>query len=504
MATNEFSFEHQEGFQHGELSGQVRLGKFEAHYEEIFAEVIEDGVITLEERARLNKAADALGLDRSRLRNLEEALQAAYEARHNIRIREMADEEGQPASLVVGTSPRALGSRAEPSRAAQDPRVAALERKVAELQAHVAELTKALELARSQVAVEVDLSAMASPAAATEETPEELARRVKADPRDVASLRGLFCSYGRSSAEAGRQLLVAQALVYLGVAEQSEQAAAVRGRADGLIKPARPLSAEGWKLLFHPDEELLTGQIFSVITSAVLLGRVSTLRRDKALPKLDPALRQDPKLSTVQAVRCFSWAGAILGLGSPTLYADPEYPGAVEMVLGVPPSSRLGKRALSGRSPFELAFLAGCHLAWYREEHFVRLLVPSIADLEDLFLAALSIANAGIPLSAQMKGRVGALARAIEPVLEPAAIDRLRGHFLRFLDEGGRTNLQRWAAAAERTAARAGLLLANDLGAAHAVFELEDPGTTGARMDDLIVFVTSDRYPKLRASMGLS
>src|SRR5260370_5635318 len=107
--SDQFSFEHEQGFQQGEISGQLALGKFEAHYEEIFAEVIEDGVITLEERARLNKAADALGLDRSRLRNLEEALQAAYEARHNIRIREMAGHERTPASLVVGASPRPLG-----------------------------------------------------------------------------------------------------------------------------------------------------------------------------------------------------------------------------------------------------------------------------------------------------------------------------------------------------------------------------------------------------------
>ena len=41
-------------FEQGELAGHVTLGKFEAHYEEIFAEVIEDGVITLE-RARCTR-----------------------------------------------------------------------------------------------------------------------------------------------------------------------------------------------------------------------------------------------------------------------------------------------------------------------------------------------------------------------------------------------------------------------------------------------------------------
>jgi hypothetical protein len=490
--TDQFTFEHEQGFQQGELSGQLRLGKFEAHYEELFAEVIEDGIITLEERARLNKAADALGLDRARLRRLEEALEAAYEARHRVRVREMADEQDAPASIVLTPEPT------------NDPRVAMLERRIAQLEALVADLTSELEQARSQVQVEVDLSNIAAPAAtAVEEDAEELARRVRSDPRDVVSLRGLYRAYGKSAVDADRRPLVAQALVYLGAADAEEKSVASSGRQGGLIRPAGSLTGDGWRLLFHPDEEILTGQIFAVIAPAVLLGRVSTLRRDKALPTLDPATRQDPKMSTIQAVRCFTWAGQILGLGSPPLYASPDSPGLVEMIPGMPPSARLGKRVLSGRSPFELAFLAGAHLCWYREEHFVRLLVGSIADLEDLFLAALSIANAGLPLSPEIKRRVAPIARAIEPILEPVAVDRLRGHFLRFLEEGGRTNLQRWAAAADRTAARAGLLLANDLGAAQTVLEFEQPEAAASKMDDLIVFATSDRYAKLRQVLGL-
>jgi hypothetical protein len=492
MAAEEYSFEHAEGYEQGELAGHVTLGKFEAHYEEIFAEVIEDGVITLEERARLHKAADALGLDRVRLRKLEEALQAAYEARHHVRVREVADEEAPPASIVI--SPQA----------AADPRVAALMTRVRDLEAQVADLTRELAVARSQVAVEVDLSNLSAPAATpVEESADELARRLHSAPRDIDSLRGLYRIYGRQG-ETDRQWLMAHALVYLDAADASEKETFEQHRIEGLIKPSSSMSAEGWKSLFHPDEEILTGQIFSVITPAVLLGRISTLRREKALPKLDPARKQDPKVSTIQAVRCFSWAGSILGLGSPPLYADPEFAGTVEMVPGVPPATRLGSASLSGRSHLELAFLAGRHLSYFKQEHFIRLLVASIPDLEDLFLAALSIANAGIPLSSEVKNRVGPVARAIEPVLEPVAIDRLRGQFLRFVEEGGRTNLQRWATAADRTAARAGLLLANDLGAAHSVFKLEDASSADAKMDDLLVFATSDRYAKIRQQIGLA
>jgi hypothetical protein len=492
--SQEFSFEHEGTFEKGELTGNLRLGKFEVHYEEIFAEVIEDGVITLEERARLDKAADALGLDRQRLRKLEEALQAAYEARHHVRVREMADEEDArpPASIVVKPD------------AVQNPRVLALELEVAKLTARVAELERELEAAREREAVEVDLSEMpASPVEASEETPDELARRVRANPRDVESLRGLYRVFNRAG-DADRRWLLAHALTFLGQANDDERSCDRKHRVEGLIKPTSSLGEPGWRLLLHPEEEVLTGQIFAVIVPAVLLGRVSALRRDKALPKLDPERKQDPKVSTLQAVRCFAWAAAILGMGAPPLYADPDFRGSVEMVPGLPPSTRLGKEALSGRSPFELAFIAGRHLSWYREEHFVRLLIPSTPDLEDLFLAALSIANQAIPLAAEIKERVAPLARAIEPVLEPAAIDRVRGHFLRFLEEGGRTNLHRWATAADRTAARAGLLLANDLEAARKVFELEDARTADAKTDDLLAFVASDRYANIRKQIGLA
>jgi len=490
MTTEAFSFEHEGTFEKGEVTGNLRLGKFEVHYEEIFAEVIEDGVITLEERARLDKAADALGLDRQRLRKLEEALQAAYEARHHVRVREIGDEVA-PASIVV-----------KPEVAA-DPRFLALQMQVIELKARVTELERELEEAREREAVEVDLSEMPVRVEAAEETPDELGRRVRANPRDIESMRGLFRAFTRSG-DTDRRWLIAHALKYLGVANDEERALEQRHHVEGLIKPASSLGEQGWTLLLHPEEEMLTGQIFAVIVPAVLLGRVSALRRDKALPKLDPVRKQDPKMSTLQAVRCFAWAAAILGMGAPPLYADPEFGGTVEMVPGLPPSTRLGKQSLSGRSPFELAFIAGRHLSWYREEHFVRLLIPSTPDLEDLFLAALSIANQSIPLTAEIKQRVAPLARAIEPVLEPAAIDRVRGHFLRFLEEGGRTNLHRWATAADRTAARAGLLLANDLRAAHEIFELEDPRTVDSKMDDLLAFAASDRYANIRKQIGLA
>jgi hypothetical protein len=492
---NDATFEHSQRFELGEVTGNVRLGKLEAMYEELFAEVIEDGVITQDERNQLDKMADSLGLDRARLRRLEQALQAAYEARNRVVIKDLSMDDSPPPATIMPLEP------------ATDQRTMALERRIKFLESRIGELEHDLEEARANISVEVDFSdhgAQGTRNDVPDEDPAELARRVRADPRDDGSLHALYRLY-KKGGDLDRQWCVAQVLAYLGAANGEEQEIYAKHKEAALIRPHGSVTQEAWRrLLFHPEEESLVGEIFGVVVSAVLIGRLSALRRDKLLVKLDPARKQDPEKTTIQAVRCFHWAASILGMTSPPLYADPDYPGFVEMVPGVPPSSRIGAIALSGRSAAELAFLAGRHLACYREEHFVKLLVPSARGLEDIFLAALSIGNPGLPLSAQVKQLVVPIANAIEPILEPASVDRLRGHFLRFVEEGGRTNLQRWTTSVDRTCARAGLLLANDLKAAHAVFALENPAQLGEKMDDLMSFVVSDRYGKLRKQIGIA
>lgn len=497
MAETEATFQHQASFEAGEIAGNLRHGKLEAMYEELFADVIEDGIITQEERAQLDKMADNLGLDRARLRKLEAALQAAYETRNRIVIKDLSYTDEPPPATIM------------PLEQATDQRTLALERRIKFLEERVRDLETELEEARANVAVEVDLSDVAPPPTSQrgpvpDDDPAELARRVRHDPRDVDTLHALFRAY-KKQGDVDRTWCVTQVLSYLGAAEGDEKTLFDQHRVVGLIQPNAAVTQDAWRrLLFHPEEEALVGEIFAVVVSAVLLGRISAMRRDKQLVKLDPANKQDPNTTTVQAVRCFSWAAAILGMQAPALFTDVDLDDFVGMVPGVPPASRIGAKSLSGRSASELAFLAGRHLANYREEHFVKMLVPSARGLEDIFLAALSIGNPGLPLSAPVKQLVVPIAKAIEPILEPQQIDRLRGHFLRFVEEGGRANLQRWQIASDRTLARAGLLLANDLRAAHNVFAIEDMPHLDENMDDLMSFVVSDRYSKLRKQIGIA
>ncbi|HEY6081107.1 MAG TPA: hypothetical protein VIW29_19970 [Polyangiaceae bacterium] len=482
-------FEHAQGFVAGEVSGSLGLGPLEVQYEELFAEALADGVITSEERSRLEKAADNLGLDRSRLLRLEQAMVALYQSRHRVQIIEQYDAGAPSLALQIeadGDAGRAL-----------------LIKRVEQLEARVRELEEELRRAQAAVNVEVDLTDMESAADAASEDPEEVWRRLRRNPTAPDGYRQLLrIQTARGDFDAAQRAV--EALVALGAVTLDEAALFERGRSHTLISPRGSLSQADWHdLLFHPELELLTGQIFSLIAPAVLVGRVAALRRDGKLYQPAPEAKQDPSKATITAVRAVPWAAAILGLACPQLYLDKERDVGFQPIPGVPPFTVIGRRVLSGRTQLEQAFLVGRHLTWYRQEMYLKTLFNSVPDLEDMFLAALTIGNPALPIAEDMKRRVTPIAQAIQPLLEPQQVDALRGCFLRFVEEGGRTNLQRWSAAADKTAARAGLVLCGDLGTALGILATEE-GAQGELGKDLLWFSASDRYGKLRRQLGVA
>ncbi|HET9933176.1 MAG TPA: hypothetical protein VFQ35_20875 [Polyangiaceae bacterium] len=488
--TRDAGFTHGQDFVIGEISGALGLGPLEMQYEGLFAEALEDGIITPEERARLERAADNLGLDRARLMRLEQAMLHAWQARHKVEIVE--HYEDVPRSL----SPLRVEAEGDAGRALLLKRIEQLETRVRELEAE-------LRRAQAAVNVEVDLSAVESAAETASQDPEAVWRRLRRDPTNHDALHQLFDIYWARS-DTDRAFCVAQALVLLEAASPDERAVFEQHRMQTLIAPRNSISQAAWHdLLFHPEEEVLTGQIFATIAPAVLVGRVTALRRDRKLHQPPAEARQDVQKSTLTAVRALPWAAAILGVQAPPIFVEREREVGYEHIPGVPPVTIVGKAVLSGRSQLEHAFLAGRHLAMYRAEHYIKTLFHAVQDLEDLFLAALTIGSPGLPIADDMKRRVQPIADAIAPMLESAQVDTLRGCFLRFVEEGGRTNLLRWATAVDKTACRAGLVLANDLNTACRVLHTEE-GALGELGKDLICFVTSERYFRLRRQLGIT
>ena len=176
------------------------------------------------------------------------------------------------------------------------------------------------------------------------------------------------------------------------------------------------------------------------------------------------------------------------------------------------PTTRLGGQALKGRDSRELAFIAGRHLTWYRREHLLGRPNRSVRRLEDMFLAALRVANPRRPRSPDVEQRVQPIARSLQPLLDAAAVEKLQTLFQRFVEAGGRTNLTRWLAGAERTAVAAGALLAGDLFASKRMLELEaglpmtrlNPREVARAEREMLVFFTSARCSSLRRRIGIA
>jgi uncharacterized coiled-coil protein SlyX len=351
---------------------------------------------------------------------------------------------------------------------------------------------------------DTDTFEMSPPVPLKRHNPDEIFRRLTLEPRDPGLLHALYHALGRGE-DLDRRWCIAHVLTFLGHADGAEKELAARHEVSGLVRPHRAVNDDEWReLLFHPEEDQLIGEILSHIAPAVLLGHLTAMRASIAPAVLDPATHVDPKTSTLQAVRCLAWAAAFLGLNAPPIYVVPEHKSTAEIVLNPTPSTRVGTFALSGRDTRELAFIAGRHMTWYRREHLLGKPQRSTRRLEDMFLAALMIGNPGLPMTPEVKERVEPIARTIRPLLADPTVERLREGFTRFVELGGRTNLSRWFRAVERTAARAGLLLCNDLGAAYRMLKLEDEARAPEALDELILFFIGSRSTRLRKRIGIA
>jgi hypothetical protein len=329
-------FRHTQQFAAGEVVGTLGLGPHERHYEELFAEVLADGVITPEERVRLNEAADSLGLDRAQLMRLETAMLDAYQARHNV---EVVEHYQKPTPSLIPPDFQAEG----------DATHAMLLGEIERLRARVGELEEALRRAQAAINVEVQLEQPASVIEPTARDPETCWRRVRRDPTNPDVLRALYAAYD-ARAEADKCWCVAQALVALDRATPDERRVFEAGATEGLIAPKASVGPDAWvELLMHPEQDVLTGRIFGLIAPAVVLGRVSALRHEGKLYQPDPSNRQDPAMTTIMAVRALPWAAAILGIATPPVFTEKAREADYEHIPGIPglvPSGTLRQEAV--------------------------------------------------------------------------------------------------------------------------------------------------------------
>ena len=537
------SFTHDSSYFQPETTlGGVDIAEAEAKYADLFADVIWDGTISSERRAHLDAAAAMLGLESPRVKQIEEALVASHEVRHRITVVEEAVEAEELSFPRRSSELAPIATSEEPGVRALQLRIGVLEERndellreqrqlreqIGSLENLVSRLQGALETTmddlddvgrelererNSQLPLPPDPTESAPPSARhrtmaprpnLRHDPAEMHRLLRKSPREPELHRALFRALGRS-ADIDRRWCIVHALAFLGAADEAELELYHEYAETQLVKPRRAVNDDEWReLLFHPLEDEITGEILAAIAPAVLLGQLTAVRATIAPEVLDPETKVEPKHSTLQSVRCVSWAAAFLGLRLPPVHVCPDHEGMIEVVLNPVPTTKLGRLAVSGRSSRELAFVVGQHLSWYRGEHLLGKPARSIRRLEDVFLAALMLGNPGLPMTAEIRRRVEPIVKTIRPLLDIEAIEKLQACFTRFVEFGGRTNLRQWLGGAERKADCAGLLLSNDLWAAREMLMLTSPDRAAEAIDELLCFVTADRYTMLRRRIGIA
>jgi tetratricopeptide (TPR) repeat protein len=321
-------------------------------------------------------------------------------------------------------------------------------------------------------------------------------------PEDARAYHKLAALYARRR-DPRRASFAAAVLDELGEADVDEQLLADQYRATEPVRATRALDDEGWALLRAPGFDPAIAKVFEAIAGAAIRVRLGDVGRPSSL---DPSRKQSAS-STATAVRTFAWAAQLLGIAMPDLYVLDDVPTGIAAVPTAEPTTALGPSVLSGLSRVELAFEAGRHLTYFRPEHLVLVYYPRVEDLSALFVAAAAL-GLEEPPSSRAKERGGrSLREALGAALDDQARASLRVAVRDLEAKGGTADLAAWVQSVERTAGRAGLLLAGDLRVALARLHGETRDVAGLtreqRRRDLLAFHPSRLHELLRGRLGV-
>ena len=337
---------------------------------------------------------------------------------------------------------------------------------------------------------------------------EEQLEILRRDPLRVDPYRALYRLSVRQQ-QYDAAWCMCQALSFLGKADQDETKFFEDYRAKGMLQVKSRLDNELWvKNLFHPEENLYIGKIFEMLAAAALLAKIQQLKATKQLPNLDKRFKQDPATSTVTFAKTFGWAAQVLAVPCPELYVRNDVPGTLAAVPVAPPASVAGQSVLTGFTPQDLTFIIGKHLSYYRGEHYIKHLFPTVAELTMLLFAGMKMVQPDVPVPGEMVAQVNATASELAKFMQPIHIEGLRLVVRKFMEDGGKANVKRFSQCVELTACRAGLLLCGDLEIARKIIAAEPqvPGDLPPqeKLKELVIFSVSKQYLGLRKALGIA
>lgn len=328
----------------------------------------------------------------------------------------------------------------------------------------------------------------------------ELERCALEAPTRAQTHRRLFETFQKNGMH-DRAWLSAIALEELGVAEIDHQLILDQFKSEGAIKPTTKLDDDAWEKIRAPGSD----PVIAAVLQAVCDSAVRAYIAEKKPGALDPFRKQDPKTSTISAVRGFVWAATVLGVATPFIYVLDDVPTGLAAVQVGQPTTAIGPSVLSGLSVAELAFVCGRHMTYYRPENYALVFYPTLPELTSLFLAALKCARPDSPVPGDKA--LAKLCKHFEKDLGDKK-EALEDAVVRFEKTGGRVDLAAFIRSVELTAQRAGMLLLADPRIALTMVKKEKRAIADVKPDDrkndLLAFLETSALAELRQRLTTS
>lgn len=282
-----------------------------------------------------------------------------------------------------------------------------------------------------------------------------------------------------------------RALVYLKQATPDEEAVYRCHQAYEAVKARGVLDDAAWQNVRHPDEERVLGQIFAHIWEGAVARIAGPPKQFDLAPKERIAIKE----GTGTVAKIFRSAARLVGVALPDVYVQPRRAGrlllanCLELEL-VTPAIIVGSELMTGYRDTEVAAAIGAMLAKLRPEYYLKLALPTVEELEAVLAAIAQLV--GHSLARPEPPLTYKLIPELQRQLTDEAADALAALLPRLPPA---FDLQRWRAAVDAAADRAGLLVAGELAAA---------ARMASNAHALVAYSVSPSYFAARRHLGVA
>jgi len=209
-----------------------------------------------------------------------------------------------------------------------------------------------------------------------------------------------------------------------------------------------------------------------------------------------------------------AYVSRLIGVPLPAIYVPPTAPDEIDLVVllegkQVLPAFVLGRGLVSGRTDRELAFLLAKKLVGLRADHFLLWpqVVPTQSELRVILAAAIKLLRPQFDLPDTDPAAVRKYVSFLQKMLPRAQLMSMNAAVEQLVADPASVDLGAWAAAAEESANRTGLLACGDVVAAAREL-VKDARVRQGRPEEAILdlarWSVTTQHLDLREQLGLA